>query len=256
MRPRLLLILASALIVALPAGASAEEPSKDQKDSTLPLKADGKDLKDGDKEKKDGDKEKKDGKDELYAQLAQLPAGVCKKELGKDKQGRIQAILVVGRATISTSLGKARGIELAQQRAINSAKIKFMQWLKEDVTVRQGQEDETVILTEGAEEDGKDDAKRESGKAIEKNTTKFETVSKGLVRGLQVVYFEQQGKEKTYVVIMKWSTKNAAEAARIDKELNNPGDKPGDKETKKPTPKRKPEDKTIPDKKGKVPDDD
>lgn len=249
MKPRLLLILTAVLLVALPAGASAEKKSKETKDSTPPLNA-------ADKDRKDGDKDKKDSKDELYAQLAQLPAGVCKKEIGKDKQGRIQAILIVGKSPISTTLGKARGIELAQQRAINSAKIKFVQWLKEDVTVRQGQEDETVILTEGAEEDGKEDAKRESGKAIEKNTTKFESVSKSLVRGLQIVYFEQQGKEKNYVVIMKWSVKNAAEAARIDKELNDPGDKPGDKETKKSPPKRKPDDKTIPDKKGKVPDDD
>ncbi len=250
MKPRLLLILTAALLIALPAAASAEEVSKEKKDSTLPLKADGKDLKDGDNEKK------KDSKDELYAQLAQLPAGVCKKEIAKDKQGRIQAILIVGTSPIRTSLGKAKAIEVAQLRAVNSAKIKFVQWLKEDVTARQGQDDETVILTEGAEEAGKEDANRESSKVIEKNTTKFESVSKSLVRGLQIVYFEQQGKEKNYVVIMKWSAKNNAEAARIDKELNNPGDKAGDKETKKPTPKRKPDDKTIPDKKGKVPDDD
>jgi hypothetical protein len=251
MKSRLLLILAVAVFVALPAGAGAEQADREGKDSFKPLKTADKNLKDN------GDKEKKDSKDDLYGQLAQLPSGVCKKEIAKDKQGRIQAILIVGKSPISTTLGKARGIELAQQRAINACKIKFVQWLKEDVSVRQTQEDETVILTEGSEEEGKDDAKRESGKAIEKNTTKFETVSKSLVRGLQVVYFEQQGKEKTYVVIMKWSAKNNAEAARLDKELNSPGgDKSGDKETKKAPPKRKPEDKTIPDKKGRVPDDD
>jgi hypothetical protein len=205
----------------------------------------------------DNPQEKKDDKAALYARLAGGPSGVCKTEMEKDNKGRISAVLVVGKSRISTVLGKAKGIEIAQQRAVNDAKGKFMQWLKEDVSVRQGQDDETVVLLEGMEEDGKDGGKKESGKAIEKNTTKFESVAKGLLRGLQIVYYDQDGKELTYTVVMKWSTKSNQAAAQAEKELN----RPPDEDLKKPggptgTPTKKPgEDKTIPSKKGVIDDD-
>ncbi len=205
----------------------------------------------------DNPQDKKDDKEALYARLAGGPSGVCKTEMEKDNKGRIGAVLVVGKSRISTVLGKAKGLEIAQQRAVNDAKGKFMQWLKEDVTIRQGQDDETVILLEGMEEDGKDGGKKESGKAIEKNTTKFESVAKGLLRGLQIVYYDQDGKELAYTVVMKWSTKSNEAARQAEKELNRPADndlgKPGGPSgtsTKRPG-----EDKTIPSKKGVIDDD-
>jgi hypothetical protein len=181
----------------------------------------------------------KDPKAEMYSQLARGPACVCKLE--KDGTGRIESLLIVGKSPIHTSLGVTKAIEVATQRATNDAKAKFLQWLGEKAKVRVSQEDETIVLQEGTEDD-KDGATRESSKAIEKNTTKFETVSKHLLRGLQMVYFEQQGKDKTYVVILKYSAKatEAAADAASDK-----ASKSGEKGAGK---------KTVPDKKGVIPD--
>ena len=147
-------------------------------------------------------------------------------------------MLIVGRARISTVLGKEKGIQDAQDKAVINAKTKYMQWLKEDVTVRQSAETETVVVTEGSEE-GNDEALKEFGKSVDKTTTKFESVSKGLVSGLQVVYYEQDGQNKTYTVILKWTDRSEKVA---------PKEKPKVEEPKRKT------DKDIPNKKGVIPD--
>jgi hypothetical protein len=131
-------------------------------------------------EKEDG---KNSDKEALYTKLEQAPVGVYKATIEKDKAGRIQSCLIVGRSRISTTLGKAKGLEVAEERARTAAVTAFVRWLQEDVTVYQKQEDETVTLMEGAEKQGEEDGKREeNSKAIEKNTRKFESTSKALVR--------------------------------------------------------------------------
>jgi hypothetical protein len=181
--------------------------------------------------------DEKADKAELYARLAAGPPGVSKVEMEKERAGRIRSLLVVGRARISTVLGKEKGIQDAQDKAIINAKSRYLQWLKEEASVHQGAEAETVIITEGSEEGGKE-ALKEYGKSIDKTTTKYESVAKGLVSGLQVVYYDQDGEAKTYTVIMKWTDRKPAAK-----------DKGRDKEA---TPPKK--DKTIPSKKGIIDD--
>src|SRR4051812_25170213 len=93
------------------------------------------------------------------------------------------------------------------------AKGQFSKWLSEKVSVRQSGEDESIILVEGAGEG----APKESGKAIEKSSSKFESVSKNLIRGLQVVHVEQSGTDATYTVVMGWDAATA-KALQGDKE--------------------------------------
>ena len=57
------------------------------------------------------EKEDKEKKAELYARIAQGPPGVSKVEQDKEKNGRIRSVLIVGRARISTVLGKEKGIQ-------------------------------------------------------------------------------------------------------------------------------------------------
>src|SRR5262249_17252089 len=121
------------------------------------------------------------------------------------------------------------------EKAVISAKSKYLQWLKEEATVRQGAETETVVITEGSEE-GEGSALKEYGKSVDKTTSKFESVAKGLVSGLQVVYYEQDGEAKTYTVVMKWTDREGAAK-----------EQPKTKEAPK-------KDKSIPSKKGVIPD--
>jgi hypothetical protein len=134
-------------------------------------------------------------------------------------------------------LGKEKGIMDAQNKAIINAKENYLKWLKEEATVHQGAETETVIITEGSEEGGKE-ALKEYGKSIDKTTTKYESAAKGLVSGLQTVYYEQDGEAKTYTVVMKWTDRK-------------PMSKEKGREKEPTTPKK---DTKIPSKKGVIDD--
>jgi hypothetical protein len=182
-------------------------------------------------------------------QMAAGPPGVVVAKIGKDSDGRLISCYIVGKSRISTVLGTAKGVEIAQQRARNAAVTAFLKWLKEDVRVIENQNDETISLLEGTEEAGKADSKRESSKAVEKNSVKFQSISQGLVRGLQVVYYNQDGDNKTYILVMKWSASKDKAARETERETNQGGAKDSGA-------KRKPDDKTIPNKKGTVPSDD
>lgn len=116
---------------------------------------------------------------------------------------------MVGQARISTALGKAKGLEVARDKADLGASAEFVKWLNEDTAVYESREDETVILLERAGNAGADDEPAETGKAIEKSSKKMERVSKGLVRGLQPLYKAVDGDGKTYTLIKGWSLKNS-----------------------------------------------
>jgi len=136
----------------------------------------------------------------------------------KDKKGRIVSCLVVGQAIIRTSLGKATGIETARDKANLAASVEFVKWLKEDVTVLQSSDGESVTLLEGTE--GTDDeSAKESGKRVEKDTKKMETTAKALVRGLQLLHKEVDAKGKTYTVVKGWKADTSAATKKIAADL-------------------------------------
>jgi hypothetical protein len=71
------------------------------------------------------------------------------------------------------------------------------------VKVYQSSEDETILLLTG-EEGGEDEDVRESGKAVEKSGKKIESISQGLVRGMQLLHKEVDGAGKNYTVVKGW----------------------------------------------------
>ena len=135
-----------------------------------------------------------------------------------DKKGRISSCIIVGQARISTVLGKTKGLEMAREKAKLTCSAEFVRWLKEDVTVYVSSEDEAVILVEGSEGKG-DDSLNESGKAVEKNGKKMESISKGCVRGLMVLHKEINGDGKTYTLVMGFKTSRLEGLKKLNEDL-------------------------------------
>ncbi len=68
----------------------------------------------------------------------------------------------------------------------------------------------------GGSEDPDKEVVKESGKAIEKTTTRYETVASGLVSGLQVLHVAVNGEDKVYTLVLGWDAKTAKAASKID----------------------------------------
>jgi hypothetical protein len=156
------------------------------------------------------------------SKIAQLGPGVY--AVKKDDQGRIKTCVVVGEARISTVLGKAQGLETARTRARLAAAAEFRKWLNEKGTVYEKCEAETITLIEGTAGGDKDVLKK-SGKAVEKTTTRYETVAEGLVKGLQVLHVEVSGDDKTYTVVLGWDAETAKAAGTVDGDGKKAGDR-------------------------------
>jgi hypothetical protein len=171
-----------------------------------------------------------------YSKIAEAGPGVYK--VVTDLAGRILSCLVVGSSRISTVLGAAKGKEIARQRAALQADVEFVKWLKAKVSVHERREDETILFLEGHEDNDKD-ALREAGKATEKTTVLFQSVAKGLVRGMQVKHFEINAKEATLTVVKLWKARTASAVKDVEKDLKSPAKTGG----------KKPIDKKIEDKK-------
>lgn len=146
------------------------------------------------------------------AKLVELGPGVH--AIKKDKKKRIISCVVVGQARISTALGKSKGLEIARNKANLDASAQFVKWLNDDIVLQEASEDESITLMEGSEgEEG--DTLSESGMSIEKNSKKMETVSKGLVRGLQLLHKQVDGNGKTYSVVKGWKAETSEGAKEI-----------------------------------------
>src|SRR5437868_321701 len=87
--------------------------------------------------------------EEAFAKVAALGPGPQK--IKKDSKGRIISALFVGQATISTVLGKAKGLELARNSADLAATSEFVKWLKGKARVYESVDQESVVLLEGTE---------------------------------------------------------------------------------------------------------
>ena len=144
--------------------------------------------------------------DDAGKKLADLGPGVH--EIKTDKKGRITSCIVIGQARVSTVLGKAKGTPVARDKARLDCSVQFVKWLGEKVAVYESSEDETILFLEGNKENDAA-ARKESGKAVEKSTKKMESVSNGLVRGLQVLHVEVSDKDRTYTLVMGWDRKTA-----------------------------------------------
>lgn len=144
--------------------------------------------------------------------------GVSKVILNKKKQ--IITVYVNGRAPISTTLGKTRGIEAARKRADQNANAELVKWLSSKVTIIEDTKDETITVIEGME-NGEEGALQETAKAIEKSTTKFTAVAENMVRGLTVAHIEQNGEDKLMVVIKKLDVTMLGSIKNLQRNLNS-----------------------------------
>lgn len=155
---------------------------------------------------------KKPTVEEQMAKFAKLGPGVH--AVKKDKKGRIISCVVVGQSRISTVLGKGKGLQIARDKATLGCSAEFAKWLKQDVIVHESADEENVILTEGKE--GADhDTLTEAGKAVERNSKKMQTLSRALLRGLQVIHKEVDGSGKTYTIIEGWKADTAEGVKKV-----------------------------------------
>jgi hypothetical protein len=159
---------------------------------------------------------------EALKKIASLGPGVH--EIQKNKNGQIISCVIVGQARISTVLGASKGIQTARQKAELATSGEFVKWLNEKVNVTQSSDEETIILTEGSENNGAELIK-ESGKSIEKNSVKMQSISGGLVKGLEVLYSEIDADGKTYTIIKGWNLRNSKAVDKVKANIENNDEK-------------------------------
>lgn len=161
-------------------------------------------------------KAEKESVEKEYEKIAKSGTGVYL--IQKDGKGRITSCIIVGEARISTALGKGKGLENARQKADLACSAEFVKWLKQEIKVYQSVNEESVTLMEGKEENGGNELK-EIGKAVEKNSVKMESISQGLVRGLQNAYKSIDGDGKNFIIIKGFKTDNANATKKLAKDL-------------------------------------
>lgn len=141
------------------------------------------------------------------------------------KDGRVERAFVVGVSAISTALGADEGLEIAKERAEESAKAEFVKWLGSKVTVRKTVNNEILLVKEGVEAADGGVTTKEAGKRVERRTKEFEETASGVVRGLRVAATHQNGKEKKFVIVYRWESKAADSKANDKKSVPSVPDK-------------------------------
>lgn len=147
------------------------------------------------------------------AKIAELGPGVH--AIQTDDKGHITSCIVVGQSRISTVLGASKGLEEARKRANLAVSAEFVKWLKQEVTVVENTEDETVTLLEGKKEN-EEKTTKESGKGVEISSTKISAISQALVRGLQVLHIKRDEKTMTLTVVKGWKADTSEGVKKVD----------------------------------------
>jgi hypothetical protein len=155
-----------------------------------------------------------------------------------DKNGVVTRVVVVGAAPVSTVLGAADGLLTARREARLRAAGKFRQFLKEKVSVEEKSETERIVKLES--EKGND--LTESGKKISKFSDKYQTVSEGMVKGLQTLGYKTVSlnpKEKVYVMVCGWDAVTSKAVGNLADELDKDMDAKGGQAGGSPGERRK-----------------
>jgi len=152
------------------------------------------------------------------SKIAQLGQGVH--NIRENKQGRIESCIIVGQSRISTVLGKAKGMEIARQKVKLAAKSELVEFLKSKVSPYMSEEGETILLLEGSKDrDAK--VEKQSGKAVEKSNSKMESIAEGMVRGIQILHTEVNGKDETLTIVYGWDAKTSEATKKVRKDLDS-----------------------------------
>jgi hypothetical protein len=141
-----------------------------------------------------------------------------------DKSGAVSKVVIVSAVPITTVLGAADGLMTARREARLRAAGKFRQFLKEKVNIEEKSESERIVKLES--EKGSD--LTESGKKISKFSDKYQTVSEGMVKGLQTLGYKTVSlnpKEKVYVMVCGWDAATSKAVDNLANELDKDMDK-------------------------------
>ena len=145
--------------------------------------------------------------------------GVSNEEF--NEKGELVSCLICGKAEISSVLGKSRGVQRARDTAEMRAKGAFQKYLTESVSVENNASDDEVIIKKGSEGSGKDTL-TEEGTLTQKNSNKLKIMAEGLSRGLKVAYFDQNGEDKEYTVVLRYTKRGADATEKARSKLNKP----------------------------------
>ena len=142
--------------------------------------------------------------DAALKKMLAAPAGVFDPEY--DEDGVLLRLKIKGEEAVTTGLRGARAERLARERAGRLARADFVKFLKEEVSVRENDQEEVIII----EKDGEEQAGYKNV-----STTQIETKAQGLLRGLIVLVdqVEGEGVNRKATVVFGWSQK-LADAAR------------------------------------------
>ena len=143
--------------------------------------------------------------EQIVQRIAELGPGVH--EVKTEANGKLKSVKVVGQARISSVLGKAKGMEIAQQRAKASAQQAYIEWLKTHVKSVSVSGDETIITLDG---DGS--GVKEQGKGSENTTNDITAKAAGIIRGLALVGKHVDADGGMLTLVYAWSPARAAEA--------------------------------------------
>lgn len=138
------------------------------------------------------------------------------------REGRIERVFVVGVSPINPALGADDGLEVAKERAEESAKAEFVKWLGSKVTVRKAVTNEVVLPRDGEEGANGGVRAKEVARRVERRTKEFDETASSVVRGLKVVGVQQGGKPRQVVIVYVWDAKTADGAGKVGDKLNPP----------------------------------
>ena len=170
--------------------------------------------------------------EQIVQRLAGLGPGV--QEVKTEANGKLKSVKVVGQVRISTVLGKAKGMEIAQKRAKASAFREYAEWIKTHVKSTSADGNEVMTISEA---DG--NGQKEQSKASETNTDHVTVDADAIIHGLALVgkHVDADG---TLTLVFAWSSARAAEAkeaaaANSDDHAAVPAEaKPGSKPSDSP----------------------
>jgi hypothetical protein len=176
------------------------------------------------KENNGGDDRAKAVDPVLKPSSGQAPAGGAATRTAAYSGAKVSKVVIVSAVPITTVLGAADGLMTARREARLRAAGKFRQFLKEKVNIEEKSESERIVKLES--EKGSD--LTESGKKISKFSDKYQTVSEGMVKGLQTLGYKTVSlnpKEKVYVMVCGWDAATSKAVDNLANELDKDMDK-------------------------------
>jgi hypothetical protein len=174
----------------------------------------------------DSGKDQPSIEDQLHL-LVELGPGVHEIQVGEG--GQIESFIVVGQARVSTVLGKAKGLEVARNKANLDCSAQLVKWLREEVRIQESSEEETIVLLQGEDnKNGEAAVTTESGKASESTRKRIDSISVGIVRSLQFLHKEVDADGKTLTVVKGWQRKTSESSKELRNSLQSDKQKIGD----------------------------